>query len=120
MTIQRRFRLSGAAAFSKVFAHAVVSADASFKVLGCKTGQPHSRLGMAVSRQVDRRTVERNRLKRIIRESFRLHYLSQQTGQPVDVVVLPRRGAAAICNKRLFDQLARHWNRIDERLNKEC
>jgi len=120
MTIQGRFRLSGAAAFSRVFRQGVVSADAGFKVLGCNTGQPHSRLGMAVSRQVDRRAVGRNRLKRIIRESFRLHYLSDNKGQPVDVVVLPRRQAAAICNKRLFDQLARHWNRIDERLNKEC
>jgi len=120
MAIQGRFRLSGAAAFSKVFQQAVVSADASFKVLGCNTGQAHSRLGMAVSRQVDRRAVGRNRIKRIIRESFRLHYLRQHKGQPVDVVVLPRPAAAAICNKRLFDQLARHWSRIDERLRKEC
>jgi len=119
MTFQRRCRLSGKKAFSAVFQQAVVSADESFKILGRDTGQPHARLGMAVSRQVDRRAVERNRLKRIIRESFRLHYLSDTRHQPVDIVVLPRRGAVSASNRRLFEQLSRHWGRIDERLTKE-
>ncbi len=70
---------------------------------------------MAVSRQVDRRAVERNRLKRIIRESFRQHYLSNSKHPAVDIVVLPRREAVSICNRRLFDQLSRHWQRIDKR-----
>jgi len=118
MTFQRSSRLSGATAFSSVFQQPVVSADASFKVLARNTGQPRARLGMAVSRQVDRRAVARNRLKRIIRESFRRHYLEESAGPAVDVVVLPRRGASAICNKRLFEQLSCHWRRIDERVSK--
>ncbi len=116
MTLPRRSRLSGPAAFSNVFQQAVVSADDCFKVLGRNTGQISSRLGMAVSRQVDRRAVERNRLKRIIRESFRLHYLSNSGLQAVDIVVLPRREAVSICNRRLFDQLSRHWQKIDKRI----
>lgn len=119
MTLPRRSRLSGPTAFSSVFQQAVVSADAWFKVLGRNTGQDVSRLGMAVSRQVDRRAVQRNRLKRIIRESFRQHYLfnSKHSGKhaAVDIVVLPRREAVSICNRRLFDQLSRHWQRIDKR-----
>jgi ribonuclease P protein component len=117
MTLSRRFRLSGPTAFSSVFQQAVVSADPCFKVLGRQTGQENSRLGMAVSRQVDRRAVERNRLKRIIRESFRQHYLSNSKRPPVDIVVLPRREAVSICNRRLFDQLSRHWQRIDKRVS---
>jgi len=119
MTFQRRCRLSGKKAFSDVFQQAVVSADASFKILGRDTGQPGARLGMAVSRQVDRRAVQRNRLKRIIRESFRLHYLSGTGLRPVDVVVLPRRAAVSTSNQRLFEQLSRHWGQIDKRLSKE-
>jgi ribonuclease P protein component len=100
-----------------VFQQAVVSADACFKVLGRNTGQEGARLGMAVSRQIDRRAVQRNRLKRIIRESFRQHYLSNNKHPAVDIVVLPRREAVSICNRRLFDQLCRHWQRIDKRVS---
>lgn len=119
MTFPKRCRLSGSKAFSQVFEQAVVSADACFKILGRDTGQSDARLGMAVSRQVDRRAVGRNRLKRIIRESFRLHYLSGDKRPPVDVIVLPRQQAVSTSNRHLFEQLSRHWGRIDERVSKE-
>jgi len=119
MTLPRRCRLSGSKAFSDVFRNAVVSADACFKVLGHDSGESRARLGMAVSRQIDRRAVGRNRLKRIIRESFRSHYLSGTERRPVDVVVLPRAQAAKATNKRLFELLSRHWCRIDERVSED-
>jgi ribonuclease P protein component len=119
MAIPSRSRLSGPAAFSEVFKQAVFSADGCFKVLARGSVQPGSRLGMAVSRQVDRRAVQRNRLKRIVRESFRRHYLQGDGGRSVDIVVLPRRAAVAASNRRLFERLERHWQKIDERVTKE-
>jgi ribonuclease P protein component len=117
MSLPRQSRLCGTAEFSRVFAHAVISADASFKVLGRLAAQQNSRLGMAVSRTVDKRAVQRNRLKRVIRESFRTHYLSDSPPRPaVDIVVLPRRPAATASNEQLFNQLSRHWLRIDQQL----
>lgn len=116
MTLPRRSRLSGKAAFSTVFELPTVSSDASFRVLGRATGLPGSRLGMAVSRQVDKRAVQRNRLKRVIRESFRAHYLSSQRFAHLDIVVLPRKQAVALDNRTLFEQLERHWRRMDDRL----
>ena len=121
MTLPRRSRLTGKTAFSDVFEQATVSSDACFKVLGRQAGHSCARLGMAVSRQVDRRAVQRNRLKRIVRESFRAHYLAEQPGSGVprataDFVVLPRRAAVTLSNGQLFEQLHRHWRRIDERL----
>ena len=116
MTIPRRSRLTGKTAFSQVFEQATVSSDSCFKVLGRRAGQPEARLGLAVSRQVDRRAVQRNRLKRVIRESFRAHYLSGGPISAADIVVLPRRAAVDASNQRLFEQLARHWRRLDERL----
>lgn len=117
MSLPGRSRLSGKAAFSNVFQQAKVSADASFKVLGCLNALQESRLGMAVSRQVDKRAVERNRLKRIVRESFREHYLSSAGVPSLDIVVLPRRQAVSIGNQQLFEQLSRHWQRIDARID---
>ena len=121
MTIPRRSRLTGKTAFSDVFEQATVSSDACFKVLGRQAGQTFARVGLAVSRQVDRRAVQRNRLKRIVRESFRAHYLSEQSpsDRPLvtaDFVVLPRRAAVSVSNAQLFEQLRRHWQRMDERL----
>jgi ribonuclease P protein component len=116
MTLPRRSRLSGKAAFSRVFEQASVSSDASFRILGRLSDMSGSRLGMAVSRQVDKRAVQRNRLKRVIRESFRKHYLATQTRAPLDLVVLPRKLAVALDNKTLFEHLSRHWRRIDDRI----
>ena len=126
MSLPRRYRLSGKAAFSEVFEQSVVSADASFKVFGRATNEPECRLGLAVSRQVDKRAVARNRLKRIIRESFRSHVEANARQRPdadaeaghqtVDVVVCPRRHAVSLENSQLFEQLSRHWRRIEGRV----
>ncbi|GAB3746388.1 ribonuclease P protein component [Lysobacter olei] len=50
-----------------------------------------SRLGLAVSRKVDPRAVGRNRIKRILRETFRLHRGRLAAG---DYVVVARPGAS--------------------------
>ena len=119
MTLPRQSRLCGQAAFRNVFQRPAVSADASFKVLARSNQLPFSRLGLAVSRQVDRKAVERNRLKRIVRESFRAHYLADTDRPAVDIVVLPRRHAVTISNKQLFAVLAGHWDRIDRRVQRQ-
>ncbi len=75
-------------------------------------GRP--RLGMAVSRKVDRTAVGRNRIKRVIRESFRQWSAQRGDRAGLDIVVLPRAAAASICNQQLFRSLAVHWSRIEE------
>jgi len=115
----RDARLTAPAAFKRVFHRPAVSADGCFKVLARRNGLENSRLGMAVSRQVDRCSPGRNRIKRVIRESFR-KYAGHQTitaNHPArDYVVLPRREAASICNSKLARSLDDHWSRIDRKL----
>lgn len=103
-------RLKKPIEFKRVFSRPVVSADRCFKVLARPNDRGGPRLGMAVSRQVDRKATGRNRLKRVIRESFRLYFRDRRT--PVDFVVLPRRESATICNTRLSKSLDGHWERI--------
>lgn len=119
MTLPRSSRLTSPAQFRTVFQRPVVSSDDCFKVLARRNGATGSRLGLAVSRKVDRRAVERNRLKRLVRESFRSHVLGGQDTVPADFIVLPRRAAVGLPNARLRERLARHWDRLNRRLHPE-
>jgi len=110
----RDSRLTKPAEFKRVFNRATVSSDRWFKVLARPDGGERARLGLAVSRQVDKRAVGRNRLKRVIRESFRKRFAGR--GPAVDFVVLPRAESATICNKRLFRSLERHWTVVLDKL----
>ena len=112
--LSRQSRLKASSEFQKVFEKPIVSADGCFKVLARPNDRGRPRLGMAVSRQVDRKAVGRNRIKRVIRESFRLHFRDRRPA--LDFVVLPRRDCDTICNKRLSRSLDVHWKRIAGRL----
>ena len=107
-------KLNKAVEFKRVFRKPLVSSDVCFKVLARSGNASTSRLGMAVSRNVDKRAVGRNRIKRVIRESFRSHYTAEKAR--LDIVVLPRRNAATMCNTRLYHSLQRHWSRLDNQL----
>jgi ribonuclease P protein component len=64
---------------------------------------------MAISRKIARSAVARNRIKRIVRESFR-HHQSRLGG--MDWVVMGRSGIAQQENAVLFASLQRHWQRL--------
>ena len=112
--LPRCARLIRPADFKRVFTRPVVCADEFFKVLARPSEMDRPRLGMAVSRQVDKRAVGRNRIKRAIRESFRQRFTDR--GPPVDFVVLPRPVSATISNTRLRLSLDRLWTRVLVRL----
>lgn len=110
-------RLNKASEFKRVFTKPIASSDDCFKVLAQPNEERRSRLGMAVSRKVDKRSVGRNRIKRTIRESFRRHFASSRELN-LDIVVLPRYQCATICNEQLFRSLDKHWLRLEARVRK--
>ena len=107
----RTYKLKKAIEFKRVFKNPFVSSDQLFKILARLNQEENSRLGMAVSRQVDKHAVGRNRIKRVVRESFRCR--KSVDNVYLDIVVLPRRETATICNKRLFRSLQGHWSRLE-------
>ena len=110
----RAARLIKPTDFQSVFERNAASNDALFRIIARPSAQQESRLGLAVSRKVDRRAVGRNRIKRIVRESFR-HWraLDAAAGRPaLDIVVLARPAAAAADNQRLFSSLDHHWTAL--------
>jgi ribonuclease P protein component len=75
--------------------------------LGNKLG--HARLGLTVSRRTAPRSVDRNRLRRQVRESFRHH---QTAIADLDIVIMAQPRATASDNARLRAALSEHWKHI--------
>ncbi|MGH8183027.1 MAG: ribonuclease P protein component [Rhodanobacteraceae bacterium] len=67
------------------------------------------RLGMAVSRKVSKRAVERNRIKRVIRESFRAR---RESFPALDILVIARTSSATSDNSVLREDLDRAWRQL--------
>ena len=107
--LTRQNRLLNGSDFDRVFEHPRRSADRYFTVLYRDNGLGYPRLGLAIARKRVRRATQRNRLKRLIRESFR-HALSALPS--ADVVVMARDAAAAAENAELFASLDRHWGSL--------
>ncbi|HKV65224.1 MAG TPA: ribonuclease P protein component [Rhodanobacteraceae bacterium] len=68
-----------------------------------------TRLGLAVSRKVSKRAVERNRIKRVVREAFRAE---REELPALDILVVARTSAAGTPNPELFADLALAWRKL--------
>ncbi|MCP5436522.1 MAG: ribonuclease P protein component, partial [Chromatiaceae bacterium] len=95
--------------FQRVFAKPQRSADTYFTVLAAKRPAGSARLGLAISRKQARRAVDRNRLKRLIRDVFRRNH-SVLNGS--DFVVMARSDAVVADNATLHASLVRHFRRF--------
>ena len=67
------------------------------------------RLGLSIAARVLKRAVARNRVRRLVRESFRAH---QQRLPPVDIVIGVRSVVAQTDNARLRATLERLWDKL--------
>ena len=75
---------------------------AHFIVLVYERGSGPARLGVTVSRKVGG-AVQRNRVKRLIREFFRRHQLQLPIG--TDFSVIAKRGASTLDFRKVCDEL---------------
>lgn len=70
---------------------------------------PLARLGLSIAARTVGNAVQRNRLRRLIRESFR-----QQPLPPVDIVIGARTAVRTASAAALRAALQRMWKQIDE------
>jgi ribonuclease P protein component len=108
-TFSRDYRLTRPADFDQLFKGGQRSADRCFTILYRPNGLDHPRLGFALAKRRIRRAVDRNRLRRRVRENFRLAAAELPA---VDMVVMAKPGAESCRGVDLADSLKRHWNRI--------
>lgn len=105
-------RLGKAADFRHVFEKAQKSTDAYLTVLARRTEKGYPRLGLAISKKTIRNATDRNRIKRLVRESFRLQ---QHALGSLDIVVMARGGARQADRKTLRLSLEKHWEILIKR-----
>jgi ribonuclease P protein component len=96
--------------FRRVYERRRSASDGWLIVYACENGLPHLRLGLSVSRKVGG-AVQRNRLRRLYREAFRLTRAEMPTG--LDLVLIPRTSELPSLDElkrglpRLVNQVAR-------------
>ena len=85
-------------------------------LLAAENGIDKPRLGIIISKKVSKRAVDRNRIKRQIRENFRL----QQHKLPaLDIIALVKPPAKAADNPLLQQQLSYLWRKLNKNVQKE-
>lgn len=81
----------------------------NFLVLAAPNNLGHARLGLIFAKKNLKRAHDRNRVKRLVRESFRAH---KQQLPEVDLIVLGRQGLTELDNSSLFGALDKLWQRL--------
>ncbi len=109
LTFKRHQRLTTAAEFKAVFEQPYKSIDTYFTLLAIPNHLDYGRLGLAIAKKRVRLATNRNRIKRIVRESFRQHQ-HQLVG--LDFVALARNNTTRASNHLLFNSLIKHWQKL--------
>ena len=111
----RQQRLLTAEDYRRVFAKAGFKvSDQHLLILARPAQTPHSRLGLVIAKKHVKRAVDRNRIKRILRESFRT--LEQPLEPPVDIVILARKGLGEMEKSALHKLFAKQWRRLAKKM----
>jgi ribonuclease P protein component len=109
LTLPARLRLRRKSDFDAASARGRRMSDGFFAVTVMRNDVGAPRLGLAVAVKVAGSAVARNRLRRIIRESFRLH---QRQLPAADLVVSARPPARTAAASALRESLAALWKKV--------
>lgn len=93
--------------YSDVFDKSKKISFSEFTVLYRNNSLGHARLGMAISKKIIAKAHDRNRVKRLLRESFR-----QSTLPAVDMVFLAKPGLVKQTNAEFNFKLSALWEQL--------
>lgn len=109
MRFLRSHRLTTKADYQAVFDKAAKVTQRYLVVLYKPNQKSHARLGMLVGKRAVSDAVERNRIKRTIRESFR-HCQNELKG--FDIIVIVRHQCDTLNNAKLREGLKSLWAKL--------
>ncbi len=109
-------RLLNAADYKAVFGDAQLKVSCRhFLVLANRNTRSSARLGLVIAKKNVASAVQRNRIKRQLRNTFR------QNGEQLnklDLVVLARKGADKLNNKELIDTINSLWQDLHSKVKR--
>ncbi|MEM9103104.1 MAG: ribonuclease P protein component [Pseudomonadota bacterium] len=111
---QRELRLTTAPDYSAVFRAPQRASHSGITILYRCNQKDHARLGLAIAKKQFKRAVDRNRLKRLIRESFRQSSIRHSN---VDLVVMMKAHVVHMNNSKIIQLLEKQWKKIQASLN---
>jgi ribonuclease P protein component len=103
-TFPKSHRIRTATEFSAVFEDRVRESRGPLMLYGRPNGLSHPRLGLSVGRKVGT-APRRNRIKRLIREAFRLHQYDLPVGYDLVFVVRPHTPMILAEYQKIFTSL---------------
>ncbi len=107
--LPERSRLRGQAAFERVYEGPRKCASQYFVVLSRHSQQPFPRIGIVMPRHRMPRAVDRNAVRRIVRESFRLQ---QSPLKGFDIIVLIRTKCTPLNKLALRKDIDFLWQKL--------
>lgn len=108
----KRARLRRPPDYRKTFAQGRRLQDSCFIVVYRNRDEPKAdspRLGIATAKRNLRRAVDRNRIRRLVRESFRG---CREQLPPVDIIVIAKPVSHITANRKLMQELEKHWQAV--------
>ncbi len=116
VSFTRELRLLTPAHFSYVFSEAVPAPSKHVTILARINSQnDHPRLGITIAKNRVKKAHDRNRLKRVIRESFRHH---QHFLPNVDIIVIGKSNLDTLSNHEFNELLNTLWKKLKTRCEK--
>lgn len=108
----RELRLLTPSHFTYVFNNAIPAVSPQFTLLARINDGNTARLGITLAKKKIKKAHDRNRIKRLIRESFR-HVRSSLPA--IDIVVIGKTGADALSNQEIYALLDKQWKKLSTR-----
>lgn len=107
----RSARLLSAHDYTQVFNSGAIRAGSSAgTVIALSVSDVHSRLGIIVAKKNVRLAINRNRIKRLVREYFRSHPLPAS----MSLVFIAKHGAGRLSNAEVNGDLDHLWRKLNQ------
>ena len=120
--LSKQQRLTKSSAFKATYRLRQSTADALLVLYVGKEKAPSqpSRIGFIVSKKIHKRSVRRNRIKRLTREAYRLALQKNEISPPfLSLIFTARNGALDADFKQVYNSVITLINKMDAKLQNE-
>jgi len=121
LAFQKRHRLLKPKDFQRIFDQVDCKQGGSHFTFLSRLRDPDNlsnshRLGLIISKRNVPKAVDRNYIKRVVRESFRHNVLTQHQIQPFDVIVLAKPSSKHCESKDIHQALNHQWLKLNKKI----